>query len=114
MLDVQSKRSRGPGAFRFVDLIRTCPSQAPQSPHREDDGDERGHADRDERPDEEEASAGIGDAAGDADTPPLHVHDGDDQQKERHDEDDDVPRSPFAEHRSSVKQYDNDRHKNQA
>jgi hypothetical protein len=99
---------------RALPLTRSCPSQLPQSAHREDDGDERGHAERDERPDEEEATAGIGDAAGDADTFPLHVYDRDDQQKERHDEDDDVPRSPFAEHRNSVKQGHNDRHDNQA
>ena len=34
--------------------IRTYPSQAPQSAHAEDDGDERGHAECEERPDEEE------------------------------------------------------------
>src|ERR1017187_1294323 len=40
-----------------------APSQAPQSTHREDGGEERGHADRDERPDEEKGSAGVGDPA---------------------------------------------------
>ena len=87
--------------------------RAPQSARGEDDGEERSHAERDERPDEEEASAGIGDAAGDADTLPLHVDDGDAQQKERPEEDDDVPRSPFGEQQSSVKQDDKDGHSNE-
>jgi hypothetical protein len=61
--------------------IRSCPSQAPQSAHRENDGDQRGHAERDDRPDEEEGSAGLGDFA--ADTLPHHVEDGDGQPEER-------------------------------
>jgi hypothetical protein len=61
-------------------LLRSCPSQAPQSAHREDDGHERGHAERDDRPDEEEGSAGLGDFA--ADTLPRHVEDGDGQPKQ--------------------------------
>jgi hypothetical protein len=40
--------------------------------------------DRDDRPDEEEGSAGLGDFA--ADTLPGHVEDGDDQPKERPEE----------------------------
>ena len=35
----------------------------PQSAHTEDDGEERGHAEREQCPDEEEASAGLGDRA---------------------------------------------------
>jgi hypothetical protein len=46
---------------------------------------------RDQRPDKEEASAGIGDPAGDADTLHLHVGDGDNQRKESSEEGDDVP-----------------------
>src|SRR5271156_782381 len=91
---------------RALHLPRLAPLRAPQPARREDNGEERGHAQRDERPDEEEASTGIGDAAGDAHTLPLHVYNRDDQQKQRHEEDDDVPRSPFAEHHSSVKQDD--------
>jgi hypothetical protein len=34
--------------------------------------------------------------------PLLHVDDGDERPKERRDEDDDVPRSPFGEHQRSV------------
>jgi len=70
---------------------RLAPSQAPQSAHREDDGEEPGHADRDQYPDEEEVSAGIGEAAGDADALPPHVGEGNDQRKEPSEEGDDVP-----------------------
>ena len=74
---------------------RSCPSQAPQSAHREDDGDERGHAERDDRPDEEEAAGGLGDLAVMC---PRHVEDGNKQPKERPEEYYDVPRSPSGEH----------------
>jgi hypothetical protein len=43
--------------------------QAPQSARREDDGEDRGNAERDECPDDEESSAGLGDLA--ADSRPL-------------------------------------------
>lgn len=76
---------------RVVGLLGLALFHAPQSAHREDNGEERGHAEHDDRPDEEEASAGIGDAARDADALPLHVEDGDGQRKERSEEDDDVP-----------------------
>ena len=79
-----------------IHSIRSFPSEAPQSAHREDDGDERGHTERDDRPDEEEGSAGLGDFA--ADTLPRHVENGDDQPKERPEEYYDVPRSPSGEH----------------
>jgi hypothetical protein len=92
----------------FFHLPRLAPSQAPQSAHREDDGDERGHAERDDRPDEEEGSAGLGDFA--ADILPRHVEDGDDQPKERPEEYYDLPRSPFSEHKRSVKPNDKDGH----
>jgi len=71
-----------------------------QSAHREDDREERGHAEREECPDKEEGSAGLGD--GSADSRPLHVDEGDDQPKERPKEDDDVPWSPFGQHQRSV------------
>ena len=76
---------------RVVELPGPAPLQAPQPAPREDDG-EPGHAECDQRPDEEEGSAGIGDVAADADTLPLHVDDGDAQPKERPEEEDDVPR----------------------
>jgi hypothetical protein len=67
---------------KLVDL--TCPAGVNQelsvvgsSAHGENDGDERGHAERDDRPDEEEGSAGLGDFA--TDTLPRHVEDGDKQ-----------------------------------
>src|SRR5216684_982288 len=91
-------------------LPAPAPWQAPQSAHREDDGEERGHAERDQRPDEEEGSAGIGDVAADADTLPHHVDDGDAQPKELPEEDGDIPRSPFGEHQRSVQPDDKDGH----
>ena len=72
-------------------------SQAPQPARREDGGEEPGRANRDERPDEEEGPAGVGDAAAGANTPPAHVHEGNDQNKEREEQVDDAPRSPFGE-----------------
>jgi hypothetical protein len=44
--------------------------------------------------------------AADADTLPHHVDGGDDQSKERPEEDDDVPRSPFGQHQRSVQPDD--------
>ena len=86
------------------------PWQSPQSVRRKYEGEERGHADRDQRPDKEEGSAGIGDSAPYADTPPTHVDDGDDHPKERQEEGDDVPRSPFGEHQRCVQPNDNNGH----
>ena len=77
---------------------------------REDDGEERGHAEREQRPDEEEASARMCDAASDADTPPSHMEVRDGQRKDRPEEDDDVPRSPSGEHQRSVQPNDEDGH----
>jgi len=72
----------------------------PQSARRVDDGEERGHAEREECPDKEESSAGLGDRS--ADSRPLHVDDRDEQPKERPEEDDYVARSPFGQHQRSV------------
>ena len=83
----------------------------PQSAHREDDGEERGHAEREECPDKEEGSAGLGD--GSADSAPLHVDDGDDQPKERPEEDDDVPRSLSGQHQRSVQLDDENGQRNE-
>ena len=69
-------------------------TQTPQSVQRENNGKQRRHADRDQRPDEEEISGRVSDAAADADTLPPHVDDGDHQPKQRSDEDDEVPLSP--------------------
>ena len=46
---------RRPFGVRAVALPGLAPWQAPQSAHREDDGEERGHAERQERPDEKKA-----------------------------------------------------------
>ena len=95
-------RCDGPFQVRVVALPGPAPWQAPQSARREDGGEEPGHAERDQHPDKAEASAGLGDPAGDADALPLHVEDGDAERKERPEEHDDVPRSPFGEHQRSV------------
>src|SRR5215470_4470417 len=78
--------------------------------HREYDGEERGHADRDQRPDKEEGSARIADAARDADTPSLHVDDGDGNSKQREEQDNDVARSSLGKHEGSVEPNDNEGH----
>ena len=116
-LSLQSRNGRTCGAAgkresRYIrfGLPGLAPLRAPQTARREDNGEERGHAQRDERPDEKEASAGIGDAAGDADTFPLHVEDGGGEGNERREEDDDVSGSPFGEHQSCVKPNAKDGH----
>ena len=96
------------GVSMFGLLDYRWPHSRVHSPRREDDREERGHTERDERPDEEERSAGLGDVAADADTLPHHVDDGDDQSEERPEEDDDVPRSPFGEQQRSVQPDDQD------
>jgi len=63
----------GRSRFGFFALPGPAPWQAPQSLRREDDGEDPGHADREERPDEEEAAGGLGDLAVIC---PPHVHDG--------------------------------------
>ena len=63
-------RREGPFHVRVVGLLGLAPSQAPQSAHREDDGEERGHAEREECPDEEETPAAGGP---EADSCPSHV-----------------------------------------
>src|SRR2546421_6251249 len=62
-----------PFCVRVVGLLGLAPSQAPQSAHREDDGEERGHAEREECPNEEETAAAGGP---EADLRPSHVDDG--------------------------------------
>ena len=51
--------------------------------HGKDDGEERGHTDCDQRPYEEECSAGTGDPARETDTLSLHVDKRNNQRKER-------------------------------
>ena len=63
---------------------------APKSARPEDDGEDRGHAERDERPDPEKDSAGVDDPAADKSRPP-HVGERDDGPKKRSQEDYDVP-----------------------
>jgi hypothetical protein len=83
----------------------------PQPARREDDGEESGHAEREERPDKEEGSVGLGNRS--ADSRPLHVDAGDDQFKERHEEEDDVSRSLSGQHQRSVQLDDNNGQHNQ-
>src|SRR5262249_24426 len=103
---IEDSKWRRAFRVRVVGLPGPAPWQAPQSAHRENDGEERGHADRDDRPDEEEGSAGLRDLA--ADTLPHHVDDRDGQPKQRPEENDDVPRSPFGEHQGPVQPDDKD------
>jgi hypothetical protein len=79
-----------------VGLSGLAPFQGPQSARREGDGEKRGHAEREERPDEEESSAGLGDLATDALA--RHVDDEDAPSKKRPEKGDDVPCAPFGEH----------------
>jgi hypothetical protein len=102
---------RGPFQVRVVGLPSPAPGQGPQPARREDNGEDPGHAYRDQRPDEEEVSAGVTDGAGDADTLPPHVGEGDDQRKEPSKEGDDVPRPPFGQHQCSVQPDDKDGHR---
>src|SRR5215831_10283372 len=83
----------------------------PKSARREDDGEECGHAEREECPDKKEGSAGLGDRS--AYSRPLHVDDGDEQPKERPDEDDDVPRSLSGQHQRSVQPDDQNGQRNE-
>ena len=66
---------------------------------------------RDECPDKEEGSAGLGQRA--ANSRSLHVDDGDDQYKERHEKEDDVSRSLSGQHQRSVQLDDNNGQHNQ-
>src|SRR5262249_10549994 len=88
-----------------LQLLGLAPSQAPQSARREDEGEGRGHAERDERPNPEKNSTGIADPAADKSWPP-HVDDKDAQPRDRAEEHDDVPPSSFAEHQRSVQPDD--------
>src|SRR6476646_7691923 len=72
----------------------------------------RGEAERDHRPDEEEASAWeFGDLR--ANTRPSHVNDGDGQPKERPEKNDDVSRSPFGERQRSIQPDDQNGYSNE-
>src|SRR6266853_2632532 len=62
-------------------LPRLARSQAPQPAHREDDGENCGHGEREECPDEEEGAGG----PALAESNPRHVNDGDARRKERQD-----------------------------
>src|SRR6516225_6844553 len=84
----------------------------PQSARRENDGEERGNAEREKCPDKEEGSAGLGDRS--ADSRPLHVDDRDEQPKERPEEDDDVPRSLSGQHQRSIQPDGQNRQRNEA
>jgi hypothetical protein len=58
-----------------------APSQSPKSAHRKDDGEQRGHANREDRPHEEEAIAVLADVGADSRT--SHVQNRDAQPKQR-------------------------------
>src|SRR5712664_3931371 len=75
-----------------TELSGLTPLQAPQSTRREDGRERPGHAERDERPDPEKDSAGVGDPTANKSRSP-HVEDKDAQRTGRPEEHDDVPRS---------------------
>lgn len=91
----------------MIALSRLVPSQVPESARREDDGEDCGHADREERPDPEEFSAGVGDPAA-YKSYPSHVDVGNGRPKQRRDENYDVPGSPSSEHQRCVQPDDHD------
>src|SRR5262249_15892115 len=105
---VSSFRLRNFSLF-FVRLPGLTASQAPQSARREDSGEGRGHAEREECPDPEKDSAGVSDPAADK-SRSAHVEDKDAQTKDWPEEHDDVPRSPFGEHQRSAQPDDQDEH----
>ena len=76
-------------------------------------GEGRGRAERDERPNLEKDSAGIDDPAADKSRRP-HMDDKGTQSKDRPEEHDDVPQSPFPEHHRSVQPDDQDEHSTEA
>src|SRR6185436_6735801 len=81
----------------------SAPWQAPQSAHAKDDGEEREHANRQQRPDEEEMSLVASETARNPDAlRPTHVYIGHKQPEERPEQDDDVSRSPPGEQQCAV------------
>jgi hypothetical protein len=88
-----------------------APWQTPQCARREDDGEHRGHSQREECPHEEEGFAGLADLATDKASGSLHVDDRDDQPQERPEENDDVTGSPFGERQRSVQPDDENEHR---
>jgi len=92
-----------------IALSRLAASQVPQSAGREEDGEDRGHADREERPDPEEFSAGVGDPAADKSHSP-HMDVGNGRPKERRDENYDVPGSSSSEHQRCVQPDHHDKY----
>ena len=66
---------------------------------REDDREERAHAEREDCPDEEKPVAAVGPKT---DTRPSQVKNRDDHQQKRGDKNDDIARSPSDEHERSV------------
>ena len=77
-----------------------APSQRPQSADRKDDREQRGHANREHRPNEEKVPAVLAQVG--ANSRSSHVQDRNAQPKQRHEQDDDVPRSPTGQHDCSV------------
>src|SRR6185436_17662993 len=84
------------------------PEAVPQSAQREEDAGDGGNADGEERPDEEEGSAGARDRAMDDPSRCPEVDVGDERSEERSEEDEDIPRSPALESQRSVGPEDHD------
>ena len=92
-------RGRVASMVRVLRLPGLAPLRVPQSAHREDDGKYPEHTEGEERPKEEEASAGLHDVD---DSRPPQVDYGHARRNDPSDEGDDVPRSPFGEHQRAV------------
>ncbi len=89
-------------------MFATSPAEAPQPAHREDYGEDRGYADREERPDKEVDAAGANHpAAGESRS--SHVGERHERSKYRPEKDDDVSRPPSGQHQRSKQPDDRDR-----
>ena len=75
-------RGRVASMFRVLRLLGLAPSQAPQSAHCEDKGEQTNHAQRVKRPNEQESWAGLGDRAAKNASRSHHVDDRYAQRKE--------------------------------
>lgn len=74
-----------------------APAKTPQSHHREDKREDCGHLEREDRPDPEVNSTGVGDPAADK-SHSSHVSQRDDRAEDRAEQHDHVARATFGKH----------------
>jgi hypothetical protein len=86
----------------FGVCVRKTASQAPESAHREDEGEHGSHAEGVKRPDEQEGSAALRDLTAKDASRSHHVDDRHRQPQQGPREHDDVPRAPVREQQRSV------------